>query len=419
MDQKSYNLLTEETTDKPLFYKLWMYVCVCTLFYTFFFQYAVISINNAMIILCGVNIIFLILHIMVNRKGVINKDPYCYLILFVFESFIMSYIFSGGMYGFDLGIRMIEYVLTGYSVFLLTKVDEKFFEVVIKTIFISISMLAFYVLLHGVVVTSSGALGLKNLNVNEMSSYFILMTACSFSVFVTRKEFFEKVLIIIADVIVIIAQISSASRRGFIMVIAILLLSILFGLIPYYTKINSVKRFGYYFFIILGVFIAFIILGDYIMNSTVLGARLGGQFDGGDELRNKYQSFAFQQFKNRPIFGVGIGGIAHKLGAYSHSMYYETISCTGIIGTFIFFYGVIKIGKELFITYFLNREETEFEYASLIARVGLIYWLGILASGIFVVMIYDFNFYMSMAILSSVISVSKNKINYEKRLLKL
>lgn len=137
------------------------------------------------------------------------------------------------------------------------------------------------------------------------------------------------------------------------------------------------------------------------MSSTVLGERLTGNMIGGDAARTRYHKFAMEQFSKHPIVGVGVGGINYLQGVYSHSLFYETLGCTGLIGSLILAITFVKPLKSLIKRLFDNKKNADQKSKVYFNKTFFIYLLAILISGVAVVMIYDFDFYISLALIAA------------------
>ena len=84
----------------------------------------------------------------------------------------------------------------------------------------------------------------------------------------------------------------------------------------------------------------------YIEMSGFTRLRLFFQ-EGGTDGRISLIKLAVQCWKNSPIFGVGMDQFRfwNPYGCYSHSTYTEILSCTGVMGTLIFFIPLIGLLK--------------------------------------------------------------------------
>ena len=405
-----------EQKSHTFFHKIWLFITIITIFYSFFFQYAVKAIGGAMFGLCALLILFCFVQVFFVQKGRITKSYLDPILLFVIISVIFTLGFTAKGYGTDLSVRMIEYVLTSYSIYLLLREYPDYIEIVFWGNSLAITLLALATFVKGVAVSSSGAIGLEGLNSNSMSSFLLIMYFTSFCLFYKKRRFLIRILLLFMIAVVAVAQVSAASRRGFIVLVLFTFLSLVFGIIPLKSENKSKKRFFFFVLLLLGVGIALIFLQNYLLEKTLLGARLMGSYDGGDAARNRYQTFALQQFKEHPLFGIGLGGVAFHMGAYSHSLYYELLACTGILITLLFSYGIIKMLRAYWLSnriFMALDDQKENVYLS---RIGFVFLFCILVSGIAVVMIYDFHFYFSLALLVALLSQLKDswRIEYGK-----
>lgn len=403
-----------EKKSHTFFYKIWLFITMITIFYSFFFQYAVKAIGGAMFGLRALLILFCFVQVFLVQKGRITKSYLDPIVLFVIISVIFTLGFTAKGYGTDLSVRMIEYVLTSYSIYLLLRECHEYIEIVFWGTSLAITLLALATFIKGVAVSSSGAIGLEGLNSNSMSSFLLIMYFTSFCLLYKKRRFLIRVLLLFMIAVVAVAQVSAASRRGFIVLVLFTFLSLVFGIIPLKSENKSKRRYFFYVLLLFGIGIALIFLQNYLLEKTLLGARLMGAYDGGDVARNRYQTFALQQFKEHPLLGIGLGGVAFHMGAYSHSLYYELLACTGILITLIFAYGIMKmfraywLSNRFFMAFDNQKANTYF------SRIGFIFLFCILVSGIAVVMIYDFHFYYSLALIVALLSQLKDswKIGY-------
>ncbi len=408
MRQGANNSMTYDNDRKSIYLRHmklpspWGVSIFLLILYAFFFQYGGISISNAMLVLNAVCILFGVAHVVAGafkRK----KTFYSGIIVFVMISIITSILFgASASASIDTGIRMIEYCLTGLSIFLYSISSENRFKNVLLLTWASIVLLAINVFLNGTVVNYQGAIGIGSLNSNEMSSFFVLMLFCTFYLYGETSSRFQRIILWVSLFLVFFIQIQLASRRGFIVMVFMIVANIIFAVIPYSNRNNSRRRLIVYSLIIIAGAIAFIELRDYILGSTILGERLVGIMTGGDAARARYREFAFNQFKLHPVFGVGVGGINYLQGVYSHSLFYEVLSCTGIIGSIILLAAFVNPFKELSIKLYKNRNALESDKLIIYyVKVLLIYIAALFISGFAVVMIYDFYFYLSLGLIAA------------------
>lgn len=386
----------------------WEVTIALLVFYAFFFQYAVRTVSFMMLGLNALCILFAFTHILI--KGIEKRKTFYWLIiLFVFSSVLIGFVFGvSSRATISTGIRMIEYALTGFSVYLFIATHKQCFDRIVLYTWLSVFLLAITVIRKGTVVDYMGALGLGPLNTNEMSSYFVMMVFCTFLLYRKAEYKLQRVIIWASLIICFFVQIQSASRRGFVVMTFMIVLNILYTVIPFNNENYPRKKLILYSILIMIGAAAFVGLQDYILNNTILGARLSGNMISGDRARTIYHKFAYEQFSKHPIFGVGIGGINYLMGVYSHSLFYETLACTGIVGSCILLGAFIE-PLQLTAKRVLSKKKGDTNKNSMyIYKTILIYLLAILISGIAVVMIYDFYFYFSLGLIAGGIRVAQD-----------
>ena len=154
---------------------IWESSIFLLIIYAFFFQYGVRTINSFMLVLNAVCILYGVANFVTGPYKRL-KTFYYWIIAFVFVSFLFSLCFGVSTYAsLYLGIRMIEYCLTGFSIFLFCISRENRFRKILFYTWLSIFLLAIFVLLKGTSVDYGDALGIGSLNTNELSSFYILM----------------------------------------------------------------------------------------------------------------------------------------------------------------------------------------------------------------------------------------------------
>jgi O-antigen ligase len=217
-----------------------------------------------------------------------------------------------------------------------------------------------------------------------------------------------KIIYLASILMVLLVQVLTASRRGFIIALAFCMLAVFFAILPRYTKKYSVRRLAWVTLLLLLIAVAIVYLGSYILYETALGIRLSGKFISGDSLRDYYKLIARQQFSKHPVLGVGLNGLKSVMGVYSHSLYYETLACTGVVGAIVLFTTLLLLGKKMFMNiYKVAPKHPDKLY---ISRLSFFFFLSaVVIAGLAVTMIYDFWFYICIAILVAVAAMSKEK----------
>lgn len=387
----------------PFRIKLWEFTFAILFLYTFFLQNAAVSISGMLIVLCGVLALFSALDLLIDRNGKVSFNLMFGISAFVIVSMITSFAYSNDIDdSIAAGSRMIEYVIMGCSLcnFLL-RYPQRLFSV-LRYIWFSITLLCIFVFFGGAEVTGAGGIGLEALNVNLLSSLITMQIFAAFLLMVQSKKV-GKIIYTFSIVVVLFVQVLTASRRGFLVACAVCLLAVFFCIIPRYTTKNSMKRIFWIALIMVAFAVALVMLGDYILNETVLGSRLLGNFTSGDVARERYHTIAMEQFAKQPIFGVGLNGLQSIMGVYSHSLYYETLSCTGIIGALILFGTLFSIGKGLWKN--MKESATRNLDGVYISRMSFLFFASLLIAGIALTSIYEFFFYICLGLLIAIVKI--------------
>lgn len=185
---------------------------------------------------------------------------------------------------------------------------------------------------------------------NNPNTLAVLMIAGIFSLLMkyngSLKSFFTIVLLYIPFIYTII---QTGSKKGIIS--GGLLFIMWLYIIRKYTKRNmsKIKK------LIININIIFLISVSicyflYSFIDTAAYQRFEVIFFSNSTLsRMHFYNEAIDFFADSPIVGIGFGQFVlnSSLGKYSHSIYAEVISCTGILGMIIYFYPILKCGKLL------------------------------------------------------------------------
>lgn len=356
-----------------------------TIFYIIFFQYCFYSIPYILPVLGLLSLLFAFRAFKINRDELRARDL-AYIFVFLGYSLISSLLFSDNVpFSISLIGSVLAYFILTMSIYAYASNQIKL-KSICKSIFISVVFLCIFLFIKGE-INYYGAWYIDGLNINLFSSYCLLgCVAGSYISFTdsTRREVIET---IIGSIIMLISVFLVASRRGVIVVSAYLIFAVLLYLKKNLSLSNRIV-------IAVGAFILLMTLFctldfSFLTDKFVVFKRFLGEYDTGDNLRNKYQLVALNLFFLNPIFGKGFGCVQNIVGLYSHSMYYEIISCTGIVGALIFYIPLIR--KFIF-----------YKHNNIIDWLISISMICVLISGIAVVYIYDFDFYLLLIILSCI-----------------
>ena len=260
---------------------------------------------------------------------------------------------------------------------------------------ISIMMIAFSSLLNGH-VTNTGAIIVGTLNANVESSLLALGTISAIILFSSSQtKFYEKMILAGAILLFAKTQIDCASRRGFVVLVFLILTGILVVIQTKYKDNKLIK----WLVLLIAICALLVIITTFseTLEGSVLFERFSLKANEGDRLRKVYQAKALSLFLQSPLFGTGLGYVESYVGMYSHSMYYELLACTGIIGTFILVGDLIINMLRLFSDSF--KIDDDYGDLKICARCMMIFVGAILLGGFAVVYIYDMYFYVILGLI--------------------
>jgi len=384
---------------------LWECAIAVLFFYVFFYQNAVGSISGGVIILCALVIALGAGKWILRNRYTLKINFMFFLSLFVLLSVFISYFTSTSpKLTQDVSLRMVEYLLAALALYSFLIWNPGRLHRVIFYLWLSLVALTVYVLFNGEEVEASGAIGVESLNINLLSSFLLLQFFCSFLLWRRTKNKIMKLVCLLTSAVAFFVQIQSASRRGFIIICVFVLAVLFWGVLAYNAKKRSLSSQIFSALLILALALGAYFLATYVMEQTVLGQRLAGAFTSGDDARDYYQRVALEQFRAHPVFGIGLNGVAGILGVYSHSLYYEVLACTGLVGALILFACLLCLGYQLLRRCRLTADRNPDDV--FLFRCSFLFWACTMASGLAVVMIYDFYFYISLALLAACVSIS-------------
>lgn len=376
------------------------------LLYMLWFQYAFSEYGMIMPI-CAV---ILGAYIVVNYRPI---NFYKYLIpVFVFlaVSFLSCVLSDFASLGLSLLERILKYIIPMIAIYVYIGKSLKKLENVLWITSISCVLLAFSTLIKGV-STLTGAITLGDLNPNVLSTYLMLGLISNIFLLTSRVSSFKKKVLVIFIIIGAVAQLAAASRRG---VLIFAFLCVIYFFVKDAVSLNKTNIIIRILGILVLVTLATLLFADEFLsglNSTVFFQRLLGiGTAGGDNARAYYQGVASQLFLGSPIMGKGLGAVQRYAGVYAHSMYYELLACTGLVGTTCALSFFLKIG-------FVCLKIRKFSKDSLVsANLYMILWsaVALLITGLAVVLIYDSVFYVLLAILGASINVADSGICKEE-----
>ena len=367
------------------------------IFYIFCFQYVFYPINGFLSLL-GVMLAFL---------EVLRLSPKYYKRIGYICTFIIFAALFGSLTAYDINahirliVNMMQYCLPMIAICGYVGNNGKRLSNILQIMSFTTIILAISLIFNGVKFTDYGAVTVGDLNTNVLSCFLMIGLLSQLFLLCECKKSIMKIILFCGIFIELVAQMRASSRRG--LVIFVFLLGVYF-LLAYFIryKKNSIMKL---FLVVSVIVIFFIFMANFysLADKYVILRRLFmGEFNSGDALREKYQSAAFELFKEAPIFGQGFGCVSARVGMYSHSMYYETLASTGALGGFLLFGSILSNMFK-----FLKRaKSSKLEELKMKCYMGACGFFVILLSGIAVVSIFDAYFYIMLGILGALGNVA-------------
>lgn len=126
--------------------------------------------------------------------------------------------------------------------------------------------------------------------------------------------------------------------------------------------------------------------------------RLSDELEGGK--RVSMYSEAIEFFLRSSLLGVGFANYAmhSKFGMYSHSTYAEALSCTGIIGTVLYFGSYVIMAINIFKAYSISKKNNN-EREIITIKLLFCLFLVMLFTGVGTVLFYDIKGMIFMALI--------------------
>ena len=285
-------------------------------------------------------------------------------------------------------IQILKYIIPMMGVYFYVTSHQRL-VILLYVISISVFCLACSLLIIGE-SSNTGAIVIEDLNANLFAVYINLGLAAELLLLCYADNIRSIIMIWALIVLEFYSQFIAASRRGIL--IFLFLLGVYLTILRF--KKTSYKIAVIAVLILIGATLLLYVNPSSISDSTML-IRLHGERTKGDLLREDYRQVALKLFKESILFGKGLGCVANRIGVYSHSLYHETLACTGCFGAFlmILFYGKYL----LFFGKLLGKPDLTLKDKSIIT-VTLGFIISILLSGIACAFIYDSIYYISISV---------------------
>lgn len=380
-------------TDKGLFISLTLLFV-----YAFWYQYVSASNTNLFSLLGIMCLFFCFARLRINLNY--YKELLAVVVFMLFCGFTL--IING--YSFDRHlirlISMYKYMIPLLGIFLYVDGKRRKFKHILVAICLT-TILMFISIHFSSIVYRSGAITFgraSGMNTNVLSSIVCLgLFSALYLLFDSRNRTVIFLLIIYIAYCMYI-QILAASRRGFIVLFFMLILSLYSFVQIKYRKRIIVKILGV-LSLLLGIYLIYTYLSNN-SSSIALMQRFATRDSMGDQNRVFYMHTSLDLFKQSPIVGMGLGSVEKSIGIYSHSLYLELLASTGIVGTGILL-GPLFI-CEIIYTAKKSISNNSTSIRNIIScRLVLIFIISILLGGIGVVYIYDLYFYIMISLILS------------------
>jgi O-antigen ligase len=189
-------------------------------------------------------------------------------------------------------------------------------------------------LVHGQSLRSAGI----NANPNSLGFYCFLGIFGALVLFGQTRSWWRRGGLMAAGGVCCYGLVASASRGPLLLTVLTLLLW------PVFCFREKLRETWKVLFVMAAVACAVILGGQWLMENTFMGYRVGQglqQEDSSSQARLNLASIGLRLCLSRPIFGIGLGQfpMASGLGAYAHNEWSELLATTGPIG-FLLYMGV-------------------------------------------------------------------------------
>lgn len=372
------------------------------LFYILYVQYAFGEIEGVLPI---TGAILLMLEVLSLRYNIKHYKNITYLLLYLLVFFVIGGVFAIDRSAhFSLLMDMARLCIPLICLCGYVGSSKQRLNQILLIISVAVFLLSISLFTKGEQFGYYGSITVNNLNTNMFSS-FLLLGIISKLLMLSNSSYktMVKWLIIAAIIIELIAQLRIASRRG-VLVFIFMIVTYIHTIMTIKYKRKMANKVGVVLLLLLGVFVLLTYFEEHASNFVVF-ERFMGKYTVGDANRREFQDVAWRLFTDNPIVGQGFGAVSSVVGMYSHSMYYEVLASTGILGAGILFLPMIIFA------YQMGRQSCVGSQMEINVKLRTMLWaiIGIFLSGIAVVFIYDVTFYLLIALIAMVRNVYMTK----------
>lgn len=284
----------------------------------------------------------------------------------------------------------------------------------------SINILIIVALAAIVVTRATGGMDLVRVSMSESANanslgvmMMFAIAAVIYKINNAKKRLIEITPLVVLTLVFVYYMISTVSKKAILGTVILLLLWMFFCLPKQFSGSILTKwllSVSIVILVLLGFYIIF--KNKEIERYKYIYDRISGiQSDESTKERMALIREAWKIFLDHPVVGVGLNNCRYYIDireTYSHSNYLELLSCTGLIGTFLFFkpvFSIIKntVSKRNYHKKTRNNIFVQSEYMIIIMAVILFIYISQIA-------IYDFTHIYMLAIMCAYSQINNPKI---------
>lgn len=289
-------------------------------------------------------------------------------------------------------ITYFAYIVLCFDIYYVASSEESY-DWTLNIMLLAAYLCAFYTIFFGVAIRSSGVyvttMGINN-NPNTLGLIMVMgIFAGIIHKFYAKHYYLSLITVLLFTYVIIL----SGSRKCFFCGLALIAF---WFLVDLSRKIKERRTSVIVQLAVVFALAVFVVnrYGMVFMNSSMFERLQGASIQSSTEDRVGLYQDAINLWKNNPVFGIGFGQF-EKSGSHlshSHSSYAEILSCTGILGIFIWFIGLFQCVRRSMKKYRMQKLGQGFEGIENVYRYCLC--LGMLLIelllGVGQIWIYDF-----------------------------
>lgn len=311
--------------------------------YTNVLSYSLLTIRGLSTALIAGAIMFQLLH---DRFKLRLDKSFLALLLFASYAYV-----SGFLVAYDIDkalstlLSFIEYLVVFYLVICYIISDGK--PDFLMLVFILQALLTVvFMVFRGVGITRISISNVVNVNTIGTTLAFAIGFVL-YLLIARRNKPINWVIGIAAIAALLVGIMLTVSKKAIIGGAALIVLWVVFCYRFIFAKMKTVwKMLILLGFVIIGIYVYRWFTSRYALQIEVMMYRMDNMYVGdSDQARIYYIKEGFRIFLSHPFFGVGLNNARYYnmlKETYTHCLYSELPACTGIIGTFIFGYTLIR-----------------------------------------------------------------------------